>query len=95
MTTTCPGCSGAFRQGPDVDAPGLGFCARCGGLIGEASRAVLARYIEQPFRFHEGPEPDEADIRYFDVVVTDYVAGGPDRVHGWYSTRSKRVTQFG
>lgn len=90
-TLTCGGCSGrpstAELQSPDTE---LWECSGCGGLIGRAPRSVLNVLVG----LNKGMIAEsEDDARYFDVEVLE--GKSTKRVHGWYSPKCGRVTQYG
>jgi|GEM_PF-1375476 len=85
----CPACSGK-RHHPHPKHAQVFTCARCGALHGTCykgdSYALVLPY------WHEGEENPE-DTRYFDLEVLG--SAGVERRHGWYHTKTKRITQTG
>lgn len=83
----CPACNGRRHE---QLATQVYRCRRCGALHGTVYRGELNQYVIM--RLAPQPVPAERE-RYFDFTVLG--SDGVSRVHGWYDTATRLVTQVG
>jgi len=84
----CPACGGKRKKATRWTQ--VWECKRCGAIygtcyLGESYEIVL------PY-FHQGASQPELE-RHYDLTCLG--SKGIERRHGWYNTRTRRITQVG
>lgn len=86
------------RQSPAPAPLGIGRCAECGGVVTlrpvPRSVALSVVFFDQ-FGQSERDANGWSQDRYFDLEYVDDRAGRRERVHGWFNTESRLMTQSG
>jgi len=86
----CPGCSGKVIFEP---LKVVGYCEDCGGTISfDLPYESTEKYVANKFA-NEGEYVEEAVI-YFDLAGKRK-DGSRYRIHGWYDSETKLMTQSG
>lgn len=84
----CPACSGVLGviESYPLESFEVLKCRDCGGICGEVSREVLAKYVRTNYMQANTDNP-----KYFDFIIKET----NQRVHGWFDPETKKVVQFG
>lgn len=85
----CPACSHTRHEATHLVS--VYRCSKCQAVHGSCylgdSYTIVLPY------FHQGPDPDPKDWRYYDLECLG--SAGLQRRHGWYLPATKRILQVG